>query len=56
MKAIFNNGAELEVIVVNGSAKHFQGASRDSLEFQIAPTVTTFDALSELFGNPTNCC
>lgn len=55
MKVILNNGTELEAIVVNGSTRHFQGASRDSLEFQFAKTIPqTFEGLDTLFSNPLN--
>lgn len=55
MKVILNNGTELEVIVVNGSSKQFQGANRDSLEFQFAKAIPqTFEELNTLFSNQNN--
>lgn len=54
MKVILNNGTELDAIVVNGASRHFQGASRDTLEFQFAKTTATFDQLDTLFGEPEN--
>lgn len=50
-----NNGTELQGIVANGSARHFQGANRDSIEFQLPKTLPiTFDELDGLFSNPMN--
>jgi len=55
MKVILNNGTELDAIVVNGSSRYFQGASRDSLEFQLSKSILqTFEELDELFSNPSN--
>lgn len=55
MQIILNNGTELEAIVVNGQTRYFQGANRDSLEFQFAKTIPqTFEELDELFSNPDN--
>lgn len=55
MKVLLSNGTELDAIVVNGSSRHFQGASRDSLEFQFAKTIPqTFDELDTLFSNSLN--
>lgn len=55
MKVILNNGTELQGIVANGSTRHFQGASRDSIEFQLPKTLPiTFDELDGLFSNPMN--
>lgn len=50
-----NNGTELQGIVANGSTRHFQGASRDSIEFQLPKTLPiTFEELDGLFSNPLN--
>jgi hypothetical protein len=54
MKVILNNGTELEAILVNGQNLYFQGANRDSLEFQFAKTVVTFEKLDTLFTEPKN--
>lgn len=54
MKVNLNNGTELEAIVVNGSTRHFQGASRDSLEFQFASNSVTFEQLDTLFAQESN--
>lgn len=55
MKVILNNGTELQGIVANGSTRHFQGASRDSIEFQLPKTLpVTFDELDALFSNSLN--
>ena len=49
------NGTELQGIVANGSTRHFQGANRDSIEFQLPKTLPiTFDELDGLFSNPLN--
>ena len=49
-----NNGTTLEVVQVNGQTKYFQGANRDTLEFQFAKESTTFDNLDTLFANSDN--
>lgn len=49
-----NNDTELEAILVNGQTRYFQGASRDSLEFQFAKAAVTFDQLDALFSEPEN--
>lgn len=50
-----NNGTELQGIVANGSTRHFQGANRDSIEFQLPKTLPiTFDELDALFSNSSN--
>ena len=54
MKVILNNGTELDAIVVNGSSRHFQGANRDSLEFQFASNSVTFEQLDTLFAQENN--
>jgi len=55
MKVILNNGTELTAEVVNGSTRHFQGASRDSLEFQFLKAIPqTFGELDTLFSNSEN--
>lgn len=54
MKVILNNGTELTAEVVNGSSRHFQGASRDSLEFQFANASVTFEQLDTLFSQEAN--
>ena len=49
------NGTELQGIVANGSTRHFQGANRDSIEFQLPKTLPiTFDELDGLFSNSWN--
>lgn len=54
MKVILNNGTELEAIQVNGQSRYFQGANRDSLEFQFAKDAVTFEQLDMLFAEPEN--
>lgn len=56
MKVILNNGTELEAIMVNGQNRYFQGANRDSLEFQFAKDVVTFEQLDTLFKEAENTC
>ena len=48
------DGTTLDVVRTNGQGKYFQGANRDSLEFQFAKDSTTFDALDALFGDIEN--
>ncbi|QOX63659.1 hypothetical protein FRZ06_10000 [Anoxybacterium hadale] len=54
MKVILNNGAELDAILVNGQTRYFQGANRDSLEFQFSKDAVAFDHLDTLFIEPEN--
>lgn len=54
MKVTLNNGIELYPIQVNGSTIYFQGASRDSFEFQFAKNSMTFEELTDLFGDESN--
>jgi len=54
MKVILNNGTALNAILVNGQNRYFQGANRDSLEFQFAKDAVTFDQLDTLFAAPEN--
>lgn len=51
MKIKLNNGTELEAFAVNGQARHFQGATRDSLEFVFLADSTTFQELESLFND-----
>lgn len=54
MKVILNNRTELEAIQVNGQSQYFQGANRDSLEFQFPKDAVTFEQLDILFSEPEN--
>jgi hypothetical protein len=54
MQITLNNGATLDALVVNGSKRHFQGESRDSLEIQFAKEAVSFEQLDSLFGEPEN--
>jgi hypothetical protein len=47
-------GTTLDVLAVNGNPIVFQGATRDSLEIQIAKGKITFDALDKLTATQTN--
>jgi hypothetical protein len=47
-------GTTLDVLAVNGNPIVFQGATRDSLEIQIAKDKITFDALDKLTITQTN--
>ena len=49
-----SSGTTLDVLAVNGNSIVFQGATRDSLEIQIAKTVTTIDALDKLTVDSAN--
>lgn len=49
------DGTTLDVVLINGQTRYFQGANRDSLEFQLAKTIPqTFEELDELFSNQDN--
>lgn len=47
-------GTTLDVLAVNGKSVYSQGANRDSLEIQLAKTITTFDALDALTAAAAN--
>lgn len=51
MQVRLNDGTVLNAIVVYGRKEHFQGATRDVLEFHFSPDHTTFEELEELFGD-----
>lgn len=53
MKIILTNGTELEAIVVTGSKRTVQGASRDTLHF-VFPAETSLDEMDGLFTEE-NC-
>lgn len=53
MKIILTNGTELEAIVVTGSKRTVQGASRDTLYF-VFPAETSLDEMDGLFTEE-NC-
>jgi len=56
MKIKLNDGTELNIIQVNGSQRHFQGANRDSLEYVFKKDGYAFDSLDALFADKTKAC
>lgn len=49
-----DGGTTLDVLAVNGGSVYFQGASRDSLEIQVAKDRIAFDVLDALSAEPGN--
>ena len=49
-----DGGTSLDVLAVNGGSVYFQGASRDSLEIQVAKDRIAFDVLDALSAEPGN--
>lgn len=54
MQLKFIDGTTLDVLLVNGKSIYHQGASRDSLEIQLAKSAIAFDALDVLTGSAAN--
>lgn len=54
MQVKFQDGTTLDALAVNGKSVYTQGATRDSLEIQLAKTAIAFDALDALTANSAN--
>jgi hypothetical protein len=50
----FKDGTSLALENLNGNDVYFQGAKRDSLEFQFSTSSTTYDVLKALTADSTN--
>ena len=51
MQIKFSDNTTLDVLNVNGQAAYYQGANRDSLEFQFAKSAYGFDQLEGIFAD-----
>lgn len=54
MQVKFANGKTVEAENIIGGSRYFQGASRDTLEIQVAKSEITFEELESLTGDATN--